>query len=362
MDATILAMYNAVMNRNATAAPLVLPMIPVANLDPSTSNSAATVTSNHKAEKESEQRDKTNERFAELQRLARKDYNRKMNQANILQYALKAAIKHEREFYSDPRSRGLNAALERTEHVTIQHLKSFNLPHPTNHITVQRVEKLFEDFRDVVLPVFTPKTAPANPPALLTAATGAAVSDDADKARREIRAIREQNRRDNQADGFGLLRQFIAENKLVPLGNQKIQILECMIDFLKTELTPLPSRIDAALFETGLTQGKQLGKNLAISFFENDVNLFSHTKSLENFIDSQLGPINLSSHVAKLKFDDTAIIKFMSLHPTIIDLNTTIIPSSATTSISNAPTPIPAVVPFPVQFPDSAPTKKFFRP
>ncbi|CAL2048511.1 unnamed protein product [Caenorhabditis brenneri] len=348
MNATLLAMCNAVLNGNATGFPLMLPVIPAVTSDPSTSNSAVTVTSNHKAEKESERRDKTNERFAELQTLARKDYNGKMSQANILQYALKAAIKHKRKFYSDPRSRGLNAALERTEQVVIRHLNVLNLPHPTNHITVQRVEKLFEDFRDVALPVFTPKTAPANPPALSTVATGATTSDDADKAIKEMRANREQNRRNNQADGFGLLRQFIAENKLVPLGNQKIHTLECMIDFLKTELTPQPSRIDASLFEIGLTQGKHLGKNLVISFFKNDVNFFSHTKSLENFIDSQLGPINSSSHIANLKFDDAAITKFMSLHPTIIDLNTTIIPSPAP-----APSSVSGITPLPVQLPAS---------
>ncbi|CAL2048605.1 unnamed protein product [Caenorhabditis brenneri] len=359
MNATLFEMNKAIINTTATGFPLLLPVIPAVTSDanPSTSNSAATATSNHKAEKESERRDKTNERFAELQKLARKDYNGKMSQADILKYALKAAIKHKREFYSDPRSRGLNAALERTEHVTIQHLKSLNLPHPTNHITVQRVEKLFEDFRDVVLPVFTPKTAPANPPAFLTAATGASTSDDADKARKEIKAIREQNRRNNQADGFGLLRQFIAENRLVPLGNHKIDTLECMIDFLKTELTPQPSRIDAALFETGLTQGKHLGQNLAISFFKSDVNLFSRTTSFQNFIESQLGSINSSSHIVKLNIDDTAIKKFKSLHPTIIDMNATIIPSS-----TPAPTSVPAIVPLPVQLPASAPTKKFWRP
>ncbi|CAL2052006.1 unnamed protein product [Caenorhabditis brenneri] len=350
-------MCNAVMNTTATGFPLVIPVVPAGPLDPSTSNSAATATSSHKAEKEMERRDKTNERFAELQQLARKDYNGRMSQANISKYALKAAIKHKREFYSDPRSRGLNTALERTEQVVIQHLNALNLPHPTNYTTVQRVEKMFEDFRDVALPVFTPKIAPANPPALSTAATGASTSDDFDKARKEIRANREQNRRNNQADGFGLLRQFIAENNLVPLGNQKIQTLECIIDFLKTELTPQPSLIDAALFEIGLTHGRHLGQNLAISFFKNDVNLFSHTKSLENFIDSQLGPINSLSHIANLKFEDTAITKFMSLHPTIIDLNDTIIPSPTPT-----PASIPAIVPVPVQLPASAPKQKLWRP
>ncbi|CAL2032050.1 unnamed protein product [Caenorhabditis brenneri] len=275
-----------------------------------------------------------------------------ISQADILKYALKAAIRHKREFYSDPRSRGLNTALERTEHVVLQHLKSLKLPHPTNHITAQRVEKLFEDFRDVVLPVFTPKTIPANPPAL---STGAPACDNTDKAR--IKANREQNRRNNQADGFGLLRQFIAENKLVPLGNQKIQTLECMISFLKTEPTPQPSHTDAALFETGITQGKHLGKNLAISFFESDVHLFPHSSSLENFIDSQLGPINFSSHIVSFKFDDIAIMKFMSLHPNIIDLNDIIIPSPTTVSAS-----IPAIVPPPVQLPASPPKQKCWRP
>ncbi|CAL2031996.1 unnamed protein product [Caenorhabditis brenneri] len=354
MEATLLAMCNAVINTTATGFPLVFPVIPAATSDenPSTSNSAATATSNHKAEKERERRDETNERFAELRKLARKDYNGTMSQADILKYALKAAIRHKREFYSDPRSRGLNTALERTEHVVLHHLKSLNLPHPINYTTAQRVEKLFEDFRDVVLPVFTPKTTPANPPAL---STGAPATDDADKAR--IKANREQNRRNNQADGFGLLRQFIAENKLVPLGNQKIQTLECMISFLKTEPIPRPSHTDAALFETGITLGKHLGKNLAISFFESDVHLFPHSTSLQNFMDSQLGPINSSSHIVSFKFDNTAITKFMSLHPNIIDLNDIIIPSPTPASAS-----IPAIVPLPVQLPAAAPTQKLWRP
>ncbi|CAL2052007.1 unnamed protein product [Caenorhabditis brenneri] len=323
MDATLLEMCSAVINTTATGFPLVLPVIPA-------------VPSNFKHW---------------LDRITME----KMSQANILEYALKAAIKHKREFYSDPRSRGLNAALGRTEQLVIQHLNALNLPHPTNYTTVQRLEKMFEDFRDVVLPVFTPKTAPANPPALLTAATP--TSDNAEKARKEMRANREQNRINNQTDGFGLLRQFIAENNLVPLGNQKIQTLECIIDFLKTEITPQPSRIDATLFKIGLTQGKHLGQNLAVSFFESDVHLFFHTKLLENFIESQLGPINSSSHIANLKFDDEAVTKFMSLHPNIIDLNDTIIPSP-----TPAPTPIPANVPLPVQLSASASKQKLWRP
>ena len=79
MDATLIAMCSAMMNTTATGAPVVLPVIPSAdsNQNPPTSSSAATSTS-HKAEKESERRDKTNQLFAELQKLVSKDYNGKM--------------------------------------------------------------------------------------------------------------------------------------------------------------------------------------------------------------------------------------------------------------------------------------------
>ncbi|CAL2052005.1 unnamed protein product [Caenorhabditis brenneri] len=359
MNAALLVMYNPIINTTANGFSLVLPAIPAATSDenPSTSNSAATVTSNHKAEKERERRDKTNERFVELQKLVKPDYSGKMSQANILKATLKAAIKIKREFYSDPRSRGLNAAILKIEEMTASHVESLNFPSCTKFTIAQRVEKMFEDFRDVVLPVFTPKNAPANSTALLTAATEAATSDDADKAKREIIANREQHRRDNQADGFGSLRQFIAENKLVPLGNQKIQTLECMIDFLTSKPTPQPSQTDAVLFKIGFTQGKHLGLNLVASFFKSDVHLFSHTNSLQNFIESQLGDINSSSHISSLKFDDSAITKFKSLHPTVIDPFAPIVPSP-----TPVPVTIPTTAPLPVQLPASALTKKFFRP
>ncbi|CAL2043168.1 unnamed protein product [Caenorhabditis brenneri] len=320
MDATALfALCNAMM-ANATGTPLMLPIItaPTFDQNPSTSNSAATPNSSHKAEKEAERRDKTNQRFAELQQLVRKDYNEKMSQADILKYALKAAINHKREFYSDPRTRGLYAALGKIEQLTIQHSNSLNFPIITKYTNTQRVEKFFEDFRDIFLPVFTPESAPEGSPAPST--SGAPASDDADLARKEIRAKREQARRDKQADGFGLLRQFIKENHLVKTGDQKIQTLECIIAYLKTKPSTHPSQTDAAQFDIGFTHGRHLGQNLIVSFFKSDVHLFPHTNALFNFINSQLGPVYTIIHKDDIKFDITAVMKFKALYPAIFEL------------------------------------------
>ncbi|CAL2043167.1 unnamed protein product [Caenorhabditis brenneri] len=350
---SFLAMYNASINKNSIGTPPVLPMIPAATSDPSssTSNSTATPNWNHKSEKEHERRDLTNQRFAELQELVRKDFNGKMSQADILKGALKAAIKTKREFYTDPRSRGVHTALERTEHVAIQYLKSSNLPRPTYYITSQRVEKLFEDFRDNFMPVFVPKAAPADPSASST--SGGSSSDDAARARKEIRAKREQARRDNQSDGFGLLKQFIDENELVKRGDQKIHILECIIAFLKFRPISHPSQSAAAQFDIGFTQGRHLGQNLSAAFFKSDAHLSAHTEDLHKFFTIHLGAIDPSSQAVKFKFDKDSVLNFMALHPAILDLMVRITPPSTVT-----PTPVPT----PVQPPTPVPTPKFHRP
>ncbi|EGT30879.1 hypothetical protein CAEBREN_04748 [Caenorhabditis brenneri] len=340
---SFLAMYNATINPDATGAPPALPVIPPATLEPSssTSNTVATPTFNHKANKEHERRDLTNQRFAELQQLVRKDYNGKMSQADILKAALKAAIKTKREFYTDPRSRGVHTALEKTEHVAIQYLKSSNLPRPTYYITSRRVEKMFEDFRDIFMPVFIPKAAPESPPA--PSATGPSASEDAEMARKEIRAKREQARRDNQSDGFGLLKQFIDENKLVKRGDQKIHILECIIAYLKWSTISQPSQLTASEFVVGFTQGRHIGQNLAAAFFKSDAQLSTHTEDLHKFFTTHLGAIDPASQAVEFKFDKDSVLNFMALHPAILDLMARI-------------TPPPTVPSTPV------PTPKFHRP
>ncbi|CAL2032049.1 unnamed protein product [Caenorhabditis brenneri] len=313
MDATLLSMYNTVMNTNATGAPLVLPAIPSAdsNQNPSTSNSAATPTS-HKAEKESERRDKTNQLFADLQKLVSKDYDRKMSQADVLRATLKAAIK-KRDIYSDPRKRGLNSALVKIEQLSVSLVESLSLPILSKCITIQRVKKLFEDIQDVVLPVFILKTSSVNTP---VPSTETPASND----EKEKRAKREQARRDNQTDGYDSLRKFIDENKLVKRGTQKIHVLECMIAFLKDTPTSQSSSTAAAEYEIGFNLGRHMGQNFVVSFFKTDVHLFAHYSSLFNFIESQLGSSNYVFKKDDIKFDITAVMNFRTLYPAIFDM------------------------------------------
>ncbi|CAL2043166.1 unnamed protein product [Caenorhabditis brenneri] len=351
MDAAFFAtIYSSIMNANATGAPLVLPIIPAATT-PSTRNPGSTSNLTRKYRKESERRDRTNQRFAVLQELVAKDSNGKMSQANILEASLKAAIKTKREFYSDPRSRGLNAALEKIKQLSLTHLGSLNFPSYTKFTYAQRLDIVIEDFLDMVLPVFIPKVVPGSPPVSPTSAAPPSpfAQFNADRARKDIRMIREQARRDKLADGFSLLQQFIAENHLVPSGNEKIQILECIIEYLKEKPVPNPSQIDSAEFENGFTQGKLLGQNLIVAFFKSDVHLFAHHISLINLIESQLGPIDSSTNMVNLKLGNAAVMKFKSFHPTILDLIDLITP----------PSTVPST---PVRPPAPAPIPKFFRP
>ncbi|CAL2043169.1 unnamed protein product [Caenorhabditis brenneri] len=390
MDANFFAtMYKAVKNTNATGTPLMVPIITAATLNqnPSTSNSAAimntnatgtsqalpvlppatldrntstsnSATPNRKSDKEKERREKTNQLFEELFDLIRKQGDGNMSQAKILTAALKAAKNHKREFQSDPQSRGLFDSLEKVKQLTIQQLGSLNLPHPANYTSLQNLEKIFEDFLDVVLPV-TPSThVPVD--SSTPSSSDAPESDDVEKTRKEKRKNREQNRRNHLDEGFELLRQFIAKNNLVKSGDQKIQVLETIIAFLRSKPTLQPSQTAAAQYDTGFIQGRHSSQNLAQEFFENDIHLSYHATALQNYIASQIGPLNSPTHMANFRFDNTAITNFRSLHPGMIGFNGPMTPSPTALEAPvpiTAPVAVPAAVtnPSPVSQPVSRP-------
>ncbi|CAL2043140.1 unnamed protein product [Caenorhabditis brenneri] len=299
-------------NPAAIENPIALPIIPADGIP----------FINRKADKEAERRDKTNIRFTEFQELVAPDSNGKMSQANILKAALDTVVKIKRETNTNPRVHGLNEAIERMERLTLHYLNSLKL---TETDYVQTLKEMLEMFRDILIPGRPTTTlTPSNSSATFTPPTIAFVDNeggnDANKTRKAVKKHREQCRRNNQADGFGLLRQFIAENNIVPNGTQKLQVLETIIAFIRnSRASPVdqPVHHDPAQYQIGFEQGKHLAKNVITAFFKSIAHLRTEIDALHSFMGSQLGPLGSSIKSNDIKLDQVALRKFLTCYPTL---------------------------------------------
>ncbi|EGT30906.1 hypothetical protein CAEBREN_13327 [Caenorhabditis brenneri] len=261
-----------------------------------------------KYKKEKERRDKINKKFADLQNLVAKDSNKRMSQTQILRAALETVVKIKRESSADPQLQGLNDAVEKIEHLAIFYLKSVK-----GTIHVQTLKEMLAMFRDIIItgrPTITSTIAPKNPPATFTPAAA--------NARKETKKHREQGRRNMQTDGYGALREFIAENKLVPRWSQKLQVLEAIIAYIQNKPVNRPSQRGNAQYLIGFEQGKHLAINAVTAYFKSNLHLFIHIAALHNFMYPKLGPLDYSIKTADVKLDPIALQKFFTCYPNLL--------------------------------------------
>uniref|UniRef100_A0A1I7V2G1 BHLH domain-containing protein n=1 Tax=Caenorhabditis tropicalis TaxID=1561998 RepID=A0A1I7V2G1_9PELO len=261
----------------------------------------------------------TNEKFEELEKLVRNQWDGKLKQEIVLRKAFDL-VTDLKKTASNPHHSGFLNGFNQVKNITISSLISLKMDKKTTENYIKELEKILPEYPD---PCSSSETIPGeeiidvigfddaeevlsesqdtSAPSETTPAEGIVeINETEDERKKRMHMEREKIRRDGLTKAYQNLNKFIAENNLWN-GNgkpEKIETVSVTINFIRSSQGKqwLDSQ-DFLLFLNGLHNGRVIAKIFFSNFFQSDENLHIHRSTLEQFINLPLIPAPLDGPI-----------------------------------------------------------------